>query len=141
MCELLQNAHFFNIKSHFTRFFSKFPFSPDEIAVFCIYRPACPSLKSRFFESPFHDSLYIDDSGVGGVADLGGEVVEEVETLVVGGQLVFDTPGRKDEERAAGAGLEAAALGLPVGGDGFLLEVDDGEALVDGGIDNDVLGR
>ena len=98
-------------------------------------------MKSRFFESPFHDSLYIDNSGVGGVADLGGEVVEEVETLVAGGQLVFDAPGREDEERAAGAGLEAAALGLPVGGDGFLLEVDDGEALVDGGIDNDVLGR
>ena len=93
------------------------------------------------FESRTHDSLYTDNSGVGGVADLGGEVVEKVETLVVGGQLVFDTPGRKDEKRTSGAGIEAAALGLPVGGDGFLLEVDDGEALVDSGIDNDVLGR
>ena len=98
-------------------------------------------MKSRFFESPFHDSLYINNSGVGGIADLGGEVVEEVETLVIGGQLVFDAPGREDKERTSGAGIEAAALGLPVEGDGFLLEVDDGEALVDGGIDNDVLGR
>ena len=93
------------------------------------------------FESRTHDSLYTDNSGVGGVADLGGEVAEEVQTLVVGGQLVFDAPGRKDEERTSGAGIEAAALGLPVGGDGFLLEVDDGEALVDGGIDNVVLWR
>ena len=64
-----------------------------------------------------------------------------VEALVVGGELFFDAPGCEYEECAPCAGLEASALGLPVGGDGFLLEVDDGEGLVDGGVDDDALGR
>ena len=81
----------------------------------------------------------VHEDGFSGIADFLGEVVEAVEALIVGGQNVGDAPGCEDEERAPGAGLEASALGLPVWADGFLLQVDDGEALVDGGIDDDAL--
>ena len=81
-----------------------------------------------------------DDGGISSLADFGGEVVEAVEALVVGGKFVGDAPGCEDEEGAACAGVEASALGLPVGADGFFLEVDDGQPLVDGSVDDDAFG-
>ena len=47
--------------------------------------------------------------------------VEAVEALVVGGKFVGDAPGCEDEEGAACAGVEASALGLPVGADRLFL--------------------
>ena len=64
---------------------------------------------------------------VDGADDL-GQVVEVVEALVVApehGQVLG--PGGDDEERAAGTGLEAAALGLPVRAYGLGLHVDEAE--------------
>ena len=70
-------------------------------------------------------------------ADLLGEEVHVVETVVISTKLSFHRvkilrPRSEDEEGAFGTGEEALALGLF--GDGFLLEMDEGEAAVDGDV-------
>lgn len=61
-----------------------------------------------------------------------------METGVVGGGWgvvhfahVVELPGGEDEKGTSGAGFEALALGFPKGGDGFLLQVDEGVAFVE----------
>ena len=70
-------------------------------------------------------------------AQLGGEGVQVMEAAVVAGGghaghgvHLIEAPGGEDEEAAVGAGLEALALGLPIGADGLFLQMDEREALL-----------